>query len=428
MTAPEDRSVRASILSRAQRPTPYRVVVLGAGYAGLIAVNRFLGSLTTDERRQTGLTVVNPRPDFVERIRLHQLAAGSRTSVTRPLSDLLHPAARVLPGAATMIDPHAQQVQVATGHDDVMLPYDVLVYAVGSRSAARVPGARQHAHLLGDFEGACSAAAALVAAGSGVEIAVVGGGFTAVEAASELAEQHPDARVTMYCSGALVGAMRPSARRRIAKALRRLGVRVVEDASVVEVEAQALRMASGARHRFDVCLMATSFDVPDLAAASGLPVDATGRLIVDETLRCPADFRILGAGDAVAPPSSVAAHLRMGCASALPLGGHAANTLLATIRGREAALFSMGYAIQCLSLGRHDGYIQVVRADDTPRNVYVTGRAGARVKELISTMVVERPREERVKPGSYAWPRGPRTPGRAIIRATAAQASPERAR
>jgi len=187
-------------------------------------------------------------------------------------------------------------------------------------------------------------------------------------------------------------------------------------------------MGSGARHRFDVCLMATSFDVPDLAEASGLPVDVTGRLIVDETLRCPADFRILGAGDAVAPPRSVAARLRMGGASALPLGGHAANTLLAMFRGREAAPFSMGYAIQCLSLGRHNGYIQFVRADDTPRNAYVSGHAGARVKEMISTMVVERPREERVKPGSYAWPRGPRTPAPAIIHATSAQASPEIAR
>jgi NADH dehydrogenase FAD-containing subunit len=171
--------------------------------------------------------------------------------------------------------------------------------------------------------------------------------------------------------------------------------------------------------------MATSFEVPNLAEASGLPVDATSRLLVDETLRCPADLHILGAGDAVAPPSSVAAHLRMGCASALPLGGHAANTLLAMFRGGEAPPFSMGYAIQCLSLGRHNGYIQLVRADDTPRNFYVSGRAGARVKEMISTMVIQRPRQERVNPGSYAWPRGPRTPRRAITRVTSVQASPD---
>ena len=76
------------------------VVVLGAGYAGLIATNRFLGSLTDEERATVHLTVVNPRDDFVERIRLHQLAAGSRPTVTRPLTTLLHPDARLVRGAA----------------------------------------------------------------------------------------------------------------------------------------------------------------------------------------------------------------------------------------------------------------------------------------------------------------------------------------
>jgi NADH dehydrogenase FAD-containing subunit len=58
------------------------IVVLGAGYAGLIATNRFLGSLTDQERATVRLTVVNPRDDFVERIRLHELAAGSRRCST----------------------------------------------------------------------------------------------------------------------------------------------------------------------------------------------------------------------------------------------------------------------------------------------------------------------------------------------------------
>src|SRR4028119_1036845 len=71
---------------------PTRVVVVGAGYAGLIATNRFLGSLTDDERALVHLTVVNPRDEFVERIRLHQLAAGSLSTGARPPADLLHPA------------------------------------------------------------------------------------------------------------------------------------------------------------------------------------------------------------------------------------------------------------------------------------------------------------------------------------------------
>lgn len=72
--------------SRTPKPNAIRVIVIGAGYAGMIATNRVLGSLTADENRRTTVTVVNPRRVFVERIRLHQLAAGSRDTVTIPLA------------------------------------------------------------------------------------------------------------------------------------------------------------------------------------------------------------------------------------------------------------------------------------------------------------------------------------------------------
>lgn len=56
--------------------SPVEVVVIGAGYAGAIAANRLLASLTEAERRHLRVRVINPRADLVERIRLHQLAAG----------------------------------------------------------------------------------------------------------------------------------------------------------------------------------------------------------------------------------------------------------------------------------------------------------------------------------------------------------------
>src|SRR3712207_4358402 len=89
-----------------------RVVVVGAGYAGLMATNRFLGSLTREERARVELTVVNPRADFLERIRLHELAAGSLPSVAKPLRPLLHPDAVLVRGTAEVIDPHGRTVAV----------------------------------------------------------------------------------------------------------------------------------------------------------------------------------------------------------------------------------------------------------------------------------------------------------------------------
>ena len=50
------------------------IVVIGGGYAGVLAANRL------QAHPDVTVTLINPRPEFVERIRLHQLAAGSEQS------------------------------------------------------------------------------------------------------------------------------------------------------------------------------------------------------------------------------------------------------------------------------------------------------------------------------------------------------------
>ena len=51
------------------------VVVIGGGYAGVMAANRLT------RRDDVAVTLINPRPTFVERIRLHQLVGGSDGAV-----------------------------------------------------------------------------------------------------------------------------------------------------------------------------------------------------------------------------------------------------------------------------------------------------------------------------------------------------------
>jgi NADH dehydrogenase len=322
---------------------------------------------------------------------------------------MLHPAAAVIAGTAQRIDAGAHTVRISTPdgreHD---LGYDYLVYAVGSAAAASIPGSREHAYLLADYDDARGAAVAIAASAADAEIAVIGGGFTGVEAASELAEQRLGATITLYCAGDLLATMRPSARKSVRTALHRKGIRIVERAPVVDIEANLIRLGNGALNPFDVCLVAAAFDVPELARRSGLPVDEHGRLQVDDTLRCVEHQDVIGAGDAIVAPPRVARHLRMSCAAALPLGAHAAATLLATFRGTEVPTLSVGYVIQCVGLGRRRGYVQVVTADDTPRRLHIGGRAGGAIKNMVVTMVVDAAKKEINRPGAYRWPKGPK--------------------
>jgi len=51
----------------------HRIVILGAGYAGASAAGRLARRLHGDD---VEITLVNAEPDFVERVRMHQLATG----------------------------------------------------------------------------------------------------------------------------------------------------------------------------------------------------------------------------------------------------------------------------------------------------------------------------------------------------------------
>lgn len=55
------------------------------------------------------VTLVNPRPHFVERIRLHQLVAGNATA-TAGYDKLLNPAVSLVVDKVTYIDAGAQKL------------------------------------------------------------------------------------------------------------------------------------------------------------------------------------------------------------------------------------------------------------------------------------------------------------------------------
>ncbi len=407
----------ASITPLSVTPTtrPHRVVIIGAGYAGTVAANRIL----REAGRPSGgnpaatVTVVNPLPDFVERIRLHEVIAGSRPTATRPLSDLLDPRASIVTGTAVQIDADARVVHIETGQTTGPLAYDTLVYAVGSQARLTVPGAIEHALPTATAEDADRARERVASLPAGAPVVVVGGGLTGIEMASELAESRPDLVVTLLSGQEIGPGLGTGGRNRILRALDRFGVTVEPGQRVVAVQPDQLELADGRTIPFAACLWCASFGVPDLARRSGLATDGMGRLRVDETLASIDRPEIIGTGDAVAPPAEVGGHLRMSCASAMPLGGHAGDTVVARIRGDGPTPISIGYAGQCISLGRRDGVLQLVHRDDSPRGLSYGGRAGGWTKERICRYTIqvvrgERRRRNRFVPG----PRRPETAAR----------------
>ncbi|MFH8935492.1 NAD(P)/FAD-dependent oxidoreductase [Streptomyces griseosporeus] len=392
---------------------PSKVVVLGGGYAGTLAANRLRG------RRDTDVVLVNPRPRFVERIRLHQYLARTGNA-TLDYGTLLGEGVRLVVDRATRIDSAARAVRLASGG---ALAYDYLVYAVGSTSAvpASVPGAVEFAWPVAEFEDAELLRDRLAEVPVDAPVTVVGGGLTGIETAAELAER--GRAVTLVCGRELAPSLSAPGRRYVARWLDRHGVTVVRDRAVTEVRPDAVVLADGDVRASALTVWAAGFGVPALAAQSGLRTDALGRLLTDETLTCVDDDRIVAAGDAAAPSGRP---LRMSGYAAGPLGARAADTVLSRLAGTEPAVIDLAFTGACLSLGRRAGIRQLARKDDTPVDVFVGGRAGALIKEVTCRFVVEkRIRREAREPGSMSWPRGgPRLPVPASA-STSASASQE---
>ncbi|MDT7637548.1 MAG: hypothetical protein QOC83_1836, partial [Pseudonocardiales bacterium] len=159
-----------------------RIVVVGAGYAGLAAAKL--------AARWTGaeVTLVNAGDRFVERVRLHQLAAGQPLR-DLPLAGLLRgTGVRLVVDRVTGIDAATRTVRLGERE----LGYDRLVYAAGSQADLdSVPGAARYAYPLASYPEASRLRAHLADSGDGGTVAVVGGGLTGIEAAAELAETLP---------------------------------------------------------------------------------------------------------------------------------------------------------------------------------------------------------------------------------------------
>lgn len=374
-----------------------RVVVVGGGYAGVIAANHLR------MRPDVDITLVNPRPDFVERIRLHQRVTGS-DDATVEYAEILGPGIELVVDAATRIDAADRRVFL---FDGAPLYYDYLIYAVGSGSAtSRVPGADDFAYPIADLEQAQRLGAALDDLHYGAPVCVVGAGPTGIETAAELAEQ---GRAVTLVGPVLGPYLSTSGRRSVAKRLDKLGVEIVDGpgATVTAVAADAVTLADGRRLPSFVTIWTAGFGVPDLATRSGLRTDAVGRLLTDETLTSVDDERIVAAGDAAAPSGEP---LRMSCQAAIPLGAQAANTVLARIAGEQPAVINQAFVGQCISLGRGGGTIQLARTDDTALPLYVGGKAAAAVKEAICKGTVNALRKEARKPGAYFWFKGGKRP------------------
>ncbi|MDX3433786.1 MULTISPECIES: NAD(P)/FAD-dependent oxidoreductase [unclassified Streptomyces] len=359
----------------------HRIIVLGAGYTGASAAGRLARRL---RREDVAITLVTAEPDFVERVRMHQLATGQDLR-PRPFSEMFAGTGVELRFAqVTGVDVGRRTVAVTDADGAGELEYDSLVYALGSGwNSQGVPGTDEHAYEIAGRPGALRLRERLAGLDAGAPVVVIGGGLTGLEAATEIAETRPDLDVALAIRGGLGDTLSPKGRQHLRKVLAHLGITVHEHSAVTAVEADRVTTADGTSLPSAATVWTTGFAVHPIAKATALEVSDTGQIVVDGAMRSVSHPDVYAIGDAALVQGPGDKPLRMSCASGIPTAWQAADSIAATLTGGKPPTVPLRYFNQCISLGRREGLIQYVTADDRAVRAALTGRLAALYKELV---------------------------------------------
>ena len=364
----------------------HRIVILGGSYAGLTALSR-LARLGLDAE----VVLVDQRPQWSERIRLHELAVGGKARQIDIADFATSLGARFIQARITSLGPSARVVGLETaGGGSTRLRFDHCILALGSRVDDRAVNADDHpdapvvrlespteAHLIHD----------VLTGRPNANVLIVGGGLTGVEAACEIAEAFPGAQVTLasgsaWRQDAAPGGFNRAAIQHLSHTLKQLGV-TSRAGRVLDCRNGVANVADGSSIPYDLCVWTAGFAPNELAQASGVAVNDHRQVAVDHALRSVSHPHILAIGDLASAQTPASGPCRMGCATALPMGAAAARTVAALLAGHEPPSFEFDYLFRCVSLGRADGLIQFVDSRDRPKRLVWTGRKAAIWKDYI---------------------------------------------
>jgi NADH dehydrogenase FAD-containing subunit len=378
----------------------HRIVIAGAGYAGLSCALR----LARRAPAGTGITLVSATDRFIERIRLHQRATGQDVGEWSLPALIRGTGIQLRVGQVERLDASRRTLSVG----DERLEFDTLVLALGSHvDVDSVKGVREHA-MVTEFGAVSRIHESLrkLAARSG-RVSVVGGGLTGIELASEIAESFPDLQVSLVTQTKLAETWSAAARVHALEAMQRLGVRVDEGPHIRAVHEKRLETDRGDLP-FDLCIWAGGFMAHPFAWNSGLKVNQQGQALVDAQLRSVSHPAVHVIGDLGTVAPGLTPQMPMGCKSAMPAGAWAAENIARRLRGEPEQPLQYRVPFFCVSLGRHDGLIQMAARDGTLTGSVWTHRRGAWFKELICRSTMWALRLERVGISGIQWVKGRR--------------------
>ncbi len=362
--------------------TPKRVLILGAGFAGLYTALHLDRILEKDAPVE--ITLVDQNHFHLFTPLLHEAASGviHPGLIMTPIRRLLRGTrVRFLRARVEAIDLSAQRVTLCC----ISLPYDILVIALGSVThfynmdsirgrALEVKSAsdaeRLRCHVINRFE-AATREANPERRRRLLTFTVVGGGCTGVETVTELHEFLHHLREEQYPAippeeirtvlverlDRVLPQMDRTLSRMALQRMRRMGIEVLLNTAVRDWTDEGLTFADGHPPLpTETVIWTAGVRAHPVVAALPVEKDALGRVMVDVHLRIPRFPNVYVLGDAaharhpqtgeVYPPTAQVAYRQAPIAAA---------NIAADIRGGSLRAFDFTYIGDLVSMGRLSG-------------------------------------------------------------------------
>ncbi len=382
-----------------------RIVIIGAGFAGMYAALSAarLRDIQGASPEKLEIALVAPEPTLVVRPRLYE---PRPETLTAPLLDVLKAIDVVyIQGRVDAIDTKSKVVAIAESRKK--LSYDRLVVATGSRLfRPNVPGLAEHSFSVDQLDDAVAldrhlhSLARRPASKARNTVVVAGGGFTGIEAATEIPSRlrkilGDDAQLRVVIvdrNEAIAPDMGAGPRPIIQDALRKLGIETRLGVGVASLDKSGVTLSSGEHIECETVIWAAGMRAAPLTAQVPAERDQFGRLLVDRDLRVPSVNGVFATGDAArAACDDVGNYALMSCQHATRMGAFAGNNAAAELLGVPTRPYHQKAYVTCLDLGEAGALF----TRGWERTVEMVGDVAKKTKQEINTVWIYPPKAER---------------------------------
>jgi NADH dehydrogenase len=406
LSSPADTMAAAAAYESNNRVEHMRLVIIGAGFAGMYATlsSARLREMSSGSSGELEIVLVWPEPNLVVRPRLYELNPETLPALDRVLEakDV-----RFIRGIVEAIDTSARELGVsAIRGASEKFHYDRLVIAAGSRLFRPIiSGLAEQAFSVDQLADAIKldrhlhSLADRPAGAARDTVVVAGGGFTGIEVVTEmparlLAILGKDAKprvVVVERSNGIAPDMGTEARPAIENALRKVGVETRLGAGVAASDNSAAT-SDGKRLESATVNWAAGMRAAPVTAQIPAERDNSGRLLVDRHLSVPSVPGVFAAGDAAkAACGDLGNFALMSCQHATRMGASAGHNAAAELLEVPTRPYHQEAYFTCLDLGAAGA----ISTRGWERKIELVGEEAKKRKHEINTVCVYPPRAER---------------------------------